>query len=226
MRPHGLRAALLALLMLQMAVADPTTALMSQLDSGVDPPDCGDIGKACCLRASQKCVSAQLVCASVNGPQSQQCTSCGEDTQPVCANGGCNDNTLQAFELPGRNYRTCLFVPQRVAPALANVDPNPTGPIKDRARRMRLEKLRKDDDLGRQMRGVGCGLPGSTVTCRGKSYCQSGVCIRCGIKDRPCCPTGNPCRDLQGRRAGLQCVDETSVPNGSGTKMCRLVSSK
>jgi hypothetical protein len=123
-------------------------------------------------------------------------------------------------DVPGRLFKTCVNAPPPVVPATANVDPNPKGPAKDAPGRIRAEKLRKDDEAGRQMRGVGCGKAGATK-CRGGSYCQSGVCLRCGGRGKPCCPTGNPCRSLGGKKGlQLQCVADAGA--GLGTNVCKL----
>jgi hypothetical protein len=85
------------------------------------------------------------------------------------------------------------------------------------ARAKAYEKMRQDDEKGRQARGIGCGGASSKTRCSGRQACIAGVCVPCGGQDAPCCV---------GRRAQcwtydtstrLQCVQE-----GQGVSMCRL----
>jgi hypothetical protein len=86
-RASALLAGLCAILTAQLALADPTTALMSQIKTKRDPPGCGEPYSRCCVNAATKCNSAQLVCASVEGPQSLKCWPCGDDGMPACGDG-------------------------------------------------------------------------------------------------------------------------------------------
>jgi len=90
--PIGLLLVLAAAGLFQHAVADPTTSLMSQLDSGTDPEGCGGFGAACCLRQrNQRCNAPNLACISADGGSILQCVSCGNENEPACARAwGCS----------------------------------------------------------------------------------------------------------------------------------------
>ncbi len=79
----GLRLAC-ALLLLQLATADPTTSLMFQLTADADPEGCGELAAACCLRRATRCNARNLDCVPVDaaGPR---CMPCGGTGEPACS---------------------------------------------------------------------------------------------------------------------------------------------
>ncbi|KAI8467874.1 MAG: hypothetical protein J3K34DRAFT_429253 [Monoraphidium minutum] len=219
-----LLAALCAALLAVQAHADPTSALMSQLQQQQDPAGCGELLGRCCMRkgAAARCSSRQLACVPLEGAQNLRCHACGDEGEPACDGGACNDATLQAFLPGGRTYSICVRVATEVAPvdeATVSDDKRGNGggrrnpPGKLNAKERRREKQRLDSERGRQARGIGCG---AAAPCRGRQACFGAVCVACGAPGQPCCDKGAACRQF-GAGGAVQCVDDAAA----GAKMCR-----
>lgn len=207
-RGAGLVVALAALALVQVALADPTTFLATQLKAGADPPNCGEPGEACCLRkpGPNRCNTADLVCMSGSGAN-PRCVDCGGENEPACRGQKCDKGFVA-------NDRLVCVAGNRKIPAEAKAAAK-GATAKDRQR----DKAKRDNDIGKRLvSGAACA---ADADCATGTSCVNKACMPCGGKKQACCPTGLACKDKGGKagKAASKLVCEFNAKLGAN--MCR-----
>lgn len=186
-----------ALLSPQHVSADPTDQMAALIRAKKDPPGCGNLGAACCMKRSAaaggKCNSANLACYSPAGGE-LTCNPCGVESTssfvPACAGRKC-DKGLVFSKTP--DGFTCVPGDKKVpSDAYTPLDKSLKGAARMKALR---DKMKRDNKIGKSLGMGGCA---GDSDCQGGRACVKGVCSPCGAPGQPCCSKGAACRSYGG----------------------------